>query len=297
MNKFILILAGLTALTVVSCRKEIKYKGDAEDPLVVVNSIMEADSVIKIHVEQSRFFLDPQFSSSDYWITNATVTLTVAGSGQVYTQTSSDADGNYVFPITALAGESYAVSVSHPDFPTVTSTTLVPAAVTINTVDTSSYLDVNGVKIMKALVKWNDAPGKDFYVLKTSIKEMSTGNIYLDIPVGSLDPGMDDLSSTEPGDESSYSYYPNLFFTDEFFDGQSKTLDIRISQSFSTLDSDHRLQIHLYRVTEETYKYLISVRKFQYADGDIFSEPVKVFSNIKNGYGIFGGMYQSLFLK
>lgn len=77
MNKLILILAGLMALTVVSCRKEIKYKGDAEDPLVVVNSIMEADSVIKIHVEQSRFFLDPQFSSSDYWITNATVTLTV----------------------------------------------------------------------------------------------------------------------------------------------------------------------------------------------------------------------------
>lgn len=297
MNKLILILAGLMALTVVSCRKEIKYKGDSEDPLVVVNSIMEADSVIKIHVEQSRFFLDPQFSSSDYWITNATVTLTVVSSGQVYTQTSSDAEGNYVFPITAQAGESYAVSVSHPDFKTVTSTTAIPAAVTITTVDTSSYQDVNGQNIMRALVKWNDAPGKDFYVLEASIKEMSTGNIYIDQPVGSLDPGMDALTSTEPGDESSYSYFTNLFFTDEFFDGQNKTLDVRVSQAFATLDNDHRLQIHLYRCTEETYKYLISVRKFQYADGDIFSEPVKVFSNIKNGYGIFGGTYQSLFLK
>lgn len=296
MNKLILILAGLTALTVVSCRKEIKYKGDSEDPLVVVNSILEADSVIKVHVEHSRFFLDAQSSVSEYWITNATVLLTVAGSGQVYTQTASDSEGNYVFPVTAQAGESYTVSVSHPDFPTVTSFTTVPVPVAILSVDTSSYVDVDSWSVMKSLVKWNDPPGKDFYVLKVSFKEISSGNVFLSQPLASNDPGLDAISASDPADDS-YSFYQELYFNDEFFDGQNKTLDVRVSQAFTPLNNDLRMQVHLYRCTEETYKYLISVKKFQNSDGDIFSEPVKVFSNITNGYGIFGALGETVFLK
>lgn len=296
MNKFILILAGLTALTVVSCRKEIEYKGDSEDPLVVVNSIMEADSVIKVHVEHSRFFLDPQSSESEYWITNATVLLTVAGSGQVYTQTTSDSEGNYVFPVSAQAGESYTVSVSHPDFPTVTSFTSVPVPVALLSVDTSSYTDASSMLIMKSLINWNDPPGKDFYIMKVSFKEISSGNVFLSQPIASNDPGLDAISASDPGEES-YSYQPELYFNDEFFDGQNKTMDIRVSQAFTPLNNDLRMQVHLYRCTEETYKYLISVKKFQNSDGDIFSEPVKVFSNITNGYGIFGALGETVFLK
>lgn len=297
MNKIWIILAGLTTLLVVSCRKEIEYKGEAEDPLVVVNCIMQADSVVKVHVERSRFFLDAQGSPSDFWITDATVTVTVGSSGQVYVQSTSDAEGNYVFPITAVGGESYVVSVSHPDYPTVSSITAVPVQVAITAVDTSSYVDLEGVRIMKATVNWNDAPGKDYYVLKASFKEMSSGNVFLSQPLASLDPGLDDLSASEPGGESSYSYYSDLFFTDEFFDGQNKTMEVRISQGFVQLNNDLRLQLHLYRCNEETYKYLITSRKFQYADGDIFSEPAKVFTNITNGYGIFGAMTETLYLK
>lgn len=294
MNKLLILLTALTTVLVVSCRKEIEYKGESDEPLIVVNNIMESDSVIRVHVEQSRFFLAPDGNPSDFWITDATVTLTVVGTGQVLTQNTVDADGDYVFPITALAGETYTLTVSHPDFNTVTSQTTVPFPVAILSVDTSSINDPNMGFLKRALVNFNDPAGKDYYVMKVSYKDNNSDTIYPNQYLGSNDASVVDIYGDDPGGEG-YSYYQQLFFTDDFFDGQNKTLEIRTySYVFNT---DDRLQIHLYRCTEDTYKYLLSTLKSQYANGDIFSEPVKVYSNITDGYGIFGALAETVFLK
>ena len=295
MNKLLVILVGAALLAVTSCIKEIEYKGDAGESKMVVNAIMEADSTIRIHVERSRFFLDAEFSEDSYWIKDATVILTTQN-GQSYTQTTMDDEGFYVFPITAQAGASYVVSVAHSDYPTVSSNTYVPEPVPILSVDTSSSQGPNGVRRYKALVNWNDAPGKDFYVMKLSFKEIDSDTVYGGQYLYSDDISMNEVSAAEPGGELNEVYYNELYFTDEFFDGQSKTLDIRFPKNeFDVSFDEIRFQFHLYRCNEETYKYLISVKKASYLD--FFSEPVKVYSNITNGYGIFGGMGESVYLK
>lgn len=292
MNKlaFLIVAAGL--LLISSCEKEIEYKGDNGDPVLVLNCIAENDSTIKVELTKSRFFLSS--GNSDYTITSgAVITLVNQTSGQTYIQTVPDGDGLYVFPITALEGNSYTISASYPDFESVTSSMTVLYETPIVSVDTSSYSS-SGQFFMKADVKWNDPSGTDFYVLKLSIVNTLSGLEFLNMPLGSNDQAMDELSASDFDGES---FYPQLFFTDELFDGSQKTLEVRFPKSFTVPEPDDHYKFTLYRCTEATYKYLISTKKAEYAAGDFFSEPVKVFTNIENGYGIFGALSGAVFVK
>ncbi|MDH4474686.1 MAG: DUF4249 domain-containing protein [Fluviicola sp.] len=292
MNKlaFLIIAAGL--LLISSCEKEIEYKGDNGDPVLVLNCIAEKDSTIKVELTKSRFFLSS--GNGDYTITSgAVITLVNQTSGQTYIQTAPDADGLYVFPTTALEGNSYTISATHPDFESVTSSMTVLYETPIISVDTFSYSS-SGQVFMKADVKWNDPSGTDFYVLKLSIVNTLSGLEFLNMPLGSNDQAMDELSASDFDGES---FYPQLFFTDELFDGSQKTLEVRFPKSFTVPDPDDHYKFTLHRCTEATYKYLISTKKAEYAAGDFFSEPVKVFTNIENGYGIFGALSGAVFVK
>ncbi|ASS50346.1 MAG: hypothetical protein A3D31_12320 [Candidatus Fluviicola riflensis] len=294
MNKIAFLIVVASLLIAGSCTKEIEYKGDNEDPVLVLNCIAEKDSVIEVELSKSRFFLAS--NNEDYSITsNAIITLVNITSGQTYVQTTPDANGKYVFPITALGGNSYSISASHPDFETVTSTMSVLYETPILSVDTSSYSSPEGGTFMKANVTWNDPAGTDFYILKLSIINTVSGLEYLNQPVGSNDQSMDELSASD-FDEGE-SFYSQLFFTDELFDGSQKTLEIRFPKNFNIPDPDDHYKFTLYRCTEATYKYLVSTRKAEYAANDFFSEPVKVFTNIENGYGIFGALSGAVFVK
>ncbi len=294
MNKlaFLIVVTGL--LLAGSCTKEIEYKGDNEDPVLVLNCIAEKDSTIVVELSKSRFFLAS--NNDDYTITsNAIITLTNQTSGQVHVVTTPDANGKYVFPVAALEGNAYSISASHPDFETVTSTMVVPYETPILSVDTSSYSSPENGTIMKANVTWNDPAGEDFYIMKLSIINTVSGLEFLHQPIGSSDQSMDELSATDFDGESVYS--PQLFFTDEFFDGTQKNLEVRFPIQWMVPDPNDHYKFTLYRCTEATYKYLVSSKKAEYAANDFFSEPVKVFTNIENGYGIFGALTGAVFVK
>jgi len=47
--------------------------------------------------------------------------------------------------------------------------------------------------------------------------------------------------------------------------------------------------IRFYTVSKEFYQYYISLSKHLNAQDEFFMEPVQVYSNIKNGFGIFAG--------
>jgi len=66
-KKYATILLGIFLF--VSCEKDIVFKGDITDPLVVVNSYITPDSIISAHVSESRFFLNDTTSFKE--ISNA----------------------------------------------------------------------------------------------------------------------------------------------------------------------------------------------------------------------------------
>jgi hypothetical protein len=58
----------------------------------------------------------------------------------------------------------------------------------------------------------------------------------------------------------------------------------RQNQSDSTI-----IVVSLMSLSEDYFKYKLSLEKYQETAGDPFAQPVQVYSNVENGFGIFGG--------
>ena len=56
-------------------------------------------------------------------------------------------------------------------------------------------------------------------------------------------------------------------------------------------DAEYKwVEIELQHVSEDFYKYLKSIELAQCSANDIYAEPVNIFSNVENGYGILGSL-------
>lgn len=84
--------------------------------------------------------------------------------------------------------------------------------------------------------------------------------------------------------------------TDLLFDGQTKTVDIPVSNWFYEFQ-DIRIEfvdVYFSNVSESSHYYNRSFQLYQETQGNPFAQPVQVFSNITNGFGIFGGTYTEI---
>ena len=75
-----------------SCEKDIAFKGTITDPLLVLNSLLTPASVVSVHLSQSRFILGDIKPFTP--ISDANVSLFVNGS--LKEQLTHDANGQYM---------------------------------------------------------------------------------------------------------------------------------------------------------------------------------------------------------
>ena len=62
-------------------------------------------------------------------------------------------------------------------------------------------------------------------------------------------------------------------------------------------DLPSQVMVELQAISPELYRYLKSVELYRVMENDAFSEPVQIYSNVKNGWGIFGSLsYQRIFI-
>ena len=83
-------------------------------------------------------------------------------------------------------------------------------------------------------------------------------------------------------------------FNDNTFNGERKEIKIAIKDfiSKSEIEDDYELKfikLHLCKITKDIYQYKKSIKLYNDNIDDFFSQPIQVYSNIQNGYGIFGG--------
>ena len=76
------------------------------------------------------------------------------------------------------------------------------------------------------------------------------------------------------------------------FNGRQKQLKVSVA-SYMLNDIKYssrppsRPYVKVYQVTEEYFKYIKSLSAYQNSSDNPFAEPVNVYTNIANGYGIF----------
>lgn len=249
------------------------------EPLLVVNATAEADNNIKVYITNS---IDPLSSDFFEYIDDAVVLL--KGEQLLDTLMFDSIKGYYLSNEVLEAGRNYQIEVNHSDFSTVFSEVYVPYAVQILAAELgaiSDYFRAFEFKIEDPLAE------DDFYLLR--MKGYVEGYGWEGLWFESSEPSFDNKDFWEESFDGR-----KILFNDQLFNGTNKTFYMDID-FWEELDS---VKIVLHTVSESFYKYHMS-RRLQNQNGPseiLGAEPVVVYSNIQNGFGIFSATAKADFI-
>jgi hypothetical protein len=267
-----------------SCEKEIKLNFGEEDKMLVVNSVICPDSLVKVRVSYSQQILanEPVF-----FVNNAQIRLfedgtcidTLAWLGQ----------GKYVSRHKPQTNKVYGIEVSDGKRKA-TANCRIPDVASIAWLKSDTTYDQMGFAYPGVTIAISDKPGqKDFYrlFLKRKAGKIEPGDYFGNTVFAYNDEAIN--AQTGPldaiGNYIEYGTYRNynkieLVFSDKSFNGTIR--EIKLSEIRMVINKT--LFIHLHTLSEEYYKYLYSIKN---KPDEFFSEPVGIYSNIENGLGIF----------
>lgn len=314
---FSIIATALALILLASCEKDIEFKGEMSKPLLVVNGFITPDSVIKVQVSKSRFFLSKAERTFPK-VTDAKVSLYINNS--LLETIPHTAEGMYVSSIKPLPGDVVKIVVEKSGETTVNSETTVPKKVFIVKIDTlnskiiytSGYYDGGTYQTDSAhtstetnmLLKFSDNINeRNFYRISMRIVEHYEDSIAEKSHYLSSDDIVFGTDNTNPLD-GGFSYNRYYEFSDDVFNGKNYGLKISHYRSEYRKPDENtkpgyedpnapkiplRVEyfIQLQSISRDYFFYLRSLSKNS-DSVPFFTEPVQIHSNVENGIGIFG---------
>lgn len=300
MKTALLSLPLLLALS--ACEQIIEPDLPEHTPRLVLQAFFTPDSTWVAFVGRSAGILESQ-PERERAVAEATVELLV-GDRVIDELEFFQEERLYVWEKGALqAGESYSLRVSAPGFATIQATDaiprLVPTAIASYRINTSADSESRISGDFSIKLEIQDPPGETNYY---QIRFFRSGHRL----------GRDE----EPFEESFYTVEESFstqdpsiiadndvddfieelstapFFKDTLFDGQTHVIEL--SGDYDAPEHS-RFYIQVLYVSETYYEYLKSARLHNSTQDNPFAEPVSVYSNVENGYGIFAGYSSQTF--
>lgn len=199
------------------------------------------------------------------------------------------------------AGQKYSIQVTSPDFEnTLLSEETTPQKIPVNDVtlqikDSSfwEYEDYQGFVQYRGniegsfdIVFADPAGAENFYALSifyldTVFREQDNRVEY------SLNKRTLGITSENSAIENAGDNYSVLMFRDELFDGQDYKINVEFNDWQAWKGKIYYVELITYN--RAGYLYKKSIDDYYSAINDPFAEPVQIFGNIENGYGIFMG--------
>ena len=296
MKKFITYIIVIGVLC--SCEKVIPFTGDVTQPKLVVNSLFDAENPWNVNVSQSLSVIDTGTLS---YVENAVV-LIKDNQDNIVETLYYDSNWSYSGNLYPQVGQEYRVEVTADGFTPVSAVNNLPSPITIPNVDTATTT-INNEQRFEMSVTINDPAGvSNYYLISVHAggwfdEEIWNGSFWefdssfydFAVPILVNDPIFENYGSDRWENKG--------IFTDFSFDGQSRTIDIAIGiddlgEKFSDLDF---LEVRIFNITEAAYLYNKSYDLYQNASGNPFAQPVQVYSNITEGFGLFAGQQLNVF--
>lgn len=291
----------LLILTIVmcACEKDTTFRVAKQAPKLVIYVSTEAEQPFEVFVSKSASVLDVVKRISDLAVPDAKVYLHADGvltdsfkynaAYQNYTSIhGSTAKPGVRYRLTASASGLASVEAEaflKNDFPVLPGSTMLTNPKKIDGTETFEVrirlTDPKGVPnyyIMKILTPFYSGSDVSYYT--------SSGCIYTNDPDVDNNAGIDPLVSGCISNE--------LFISDKNFDGRQKELVMNVPVSQLTVvrnpaDSQiFRPVVQITNITGDYYKYRRSIEQYDMAADNPFAEPVSIYTNIRNGFGIFG---------
>ena len=243
-------------------------------------------------------------------ITNAQVEVTVNGTDKYAMTYNPERPYDYRCDYVPQEGDDIAVKVSAEGYKDVNATTRIAAASKVEIVKTQTMYKDNGDdgsvisgnplerfgvdSVMSITLKINDPPAEhNFYrlrVLGVATKEevygADTFPFYLLSDVYTSDDIIfSDNMLTKPYAEWEAGF--SNVFDDHLFNGKEYTFIVESRKRYG--DNPH-VVVELQSISPDLYYFLKSYQVFRISTDDVFTTPIGLYSNIREGWGIFGAL-------
>ena len=328
-TKYIQILFITFSLAIIiSCEKTLEFEGKQTEPKLILNGFLNPDSFVKIHLSESKFFLDN--NTNFHIIENANVRI--FKNDIEIEQMQYVGEGYYLASFKPVIGDKIMIKASYNNLDEVSCHTDIIEVVPMQSAEIVNYkfekssgnqsytvhippyseeeysyayreyFDIN--------IKINDPHAKEnYYRLVLNLK-----HYYEEGSLVSSHNGMfyilpyilkDDINRIDNFHNNIYTYSSYNEFSDEAFNGKEYLLKVPVHHYYNgTIGTGNiigrELHVNLQSIAKPYYLYLQS-RTAAESSGveffsSIFSEPVQVYSNIEGGIGFFGSYANSSFV-
>ncbi len=294
-----ILLSGLlvTAMLFSGCVKILNDELKTKEVKMVLNAAISPDSMFTVNVSKTISIFDDESSENLPFIDSAKVQLFE--------------NGNYLFDLQNIgagyyvdllfyprAGKEYRVNVSYDKFKPIEGKTTIPVVTPILNFDTLSNknTDEYGGQHIQLIgeITYQDTPDKsNYYQLSCKVSYLdANNNIY------TYDQA---IWPTEENDRFFDGYNNgSLLWSDKITNGKEVSFKFVYYDTYEYQKKSNRAEesarfvFYFKSISKEYYTYLKSMDVyFETGGGDNpFSEPVVIYSNVENGYGIIGGYSQ-----
>ena len=297
----------LLSLSFTACEVIVDLDIPKHEPVLVLNSVVKADSVFNVRLSRSVGSFDVDRNKEvndaiisvfqdDVFLGEMSTAFVGMSHNYYYNEAGEYVQGDSVFEYILnempLPGANYTFMVSHYLYEDVQANTELEQKVTIDFIEIAK-VDNEYSENYKLNFTFFDLPGEHYYRLRIINKVNQFDYEYIDPAFfETSDPSILSSSVVESSDPDDVgAFLHDALFTDEFFEGDEKTISLEFFDwSYSDFDTSSKFYLELSSISKDYFNYLHSYqRQSNYYGGELFAgEPVQVFTNVQNGLGILG---------
>ncbi|OQP58739.1 DUF4249 domain-containing protein [Niastella populi] len=282
------LLIILITLTITGCEKIYDIPIPEESNKMVLNLIMNKDSIMMARVTLSGRMNGLQDMQE---IPNAKVRLFENGTFKETLEPFNSSFRTYYRSNTVpRAGATYRVTAAAPGYPEVSGSDQIPDTVQVGEIKmTVAQINSWQAKATVSVQLHDDPAVQNYYRVRLYlIREWVDAN---------GNGGRQKIEQYFEVEEANLSLFTdatsnNFFTTDALFNGRSPRFIFRAN----TDGAFKKMLVEITSLSQNSYNYLNSTFMAQEKNEDGFSEKVIVFNNIQNGFGIVGGVAQREYL-
>ena len=295
----LLLILFLSSIILSGCDRDINFNGNELSPKMAVNSMINAKSdTNRIKISESVFaFTNQQVKI----VENPEIHLYINGKecNQIWKDSIAGVHTYYKFVSQLNTGDKIEFSAHTPKHGTIKGYDHVPNnSVEIKNMDYSWFWK-DSYQYLRLHVIIKDSPlERNFYrIIVKSNSDIVHPSIQKPHDIWTLQEVFidDEMLFNEPAETEGEGKVPHLYriFTDDLFQGKEYKLNVYIRFENFTIFPHYdyirqRVKVEIHSLSEKLYRSLRSQELASGSIGDIFSEPVKIYSNMQGGYGILG---------
>ena len=295
MNKLSTIFF-LVSIVFISCETVIDVDIPTEPAKLVINSTLIPGQPFRVNLSTSQHILD----DSDYKnITGAEIKI--YEDGQLLTTLPDSAKGNYISgSFMPKIGRKYRIEAGKNGFETVTAEERLPeksariVSVKVDTVETNDFGYIQ--KRLEFDIEIEDGNEENYYeiiIARTNVWQRYDNIVGPPLVVDTISSkDLEYLESDNASLEEFQNYGQSIYFDDGLFNGKKYHITVsaqyRSNSGWEGILEDY-YEIYLRNTSEAYYLYKRSTELQNWTEDDPFAQPVQVYNNINNGYGIFAG--------